>query len=329
LYEPTKSVNNSTAFYKVERICQKNENFSTLNVLFILYKNIIFDVMYFKVFYPGSYFKYFSLRSTRYLMFLVFRNIIIFLIRLIKFIFFNHQKINFHQMICLSYNNPYDHRKLLYSQNTWHHNPRELIDILKKVTNFNRYDDNILITKLAADIKKTLFSDATDTINIKLFACKHIINGDSRIHYSPFFDKNSHAAFYITDGNKAILQNYHDSKGIVIPIFEGFKKKSTLIDFQGNIISVRPSKLIIPLDNFNRGKYLADNSNKYKELLESNRYPSSTTPDMLIESTKNYTGKCNTFLKKYGEYNLSQDEFKAVLIEILEKYCECPGFPIL
>lgn len=104
-------------YYHPYQVPQLLTEYPLLEIIVVLYKNCIFDYMYYRVEFPGKYFKYYSFIALKVIFCRTFLTILYVTVQTLKFFILPGNKIKYYQFLYLNYNNTYDIRKLMFINN--------------------------------------------------------------------------------------------------------------------------------------------------------------------------------------------------------------------
>ena len=122
LIEPLGNTHTETYYMEPTRINYFESEHQLPDIIMNIYKNCIFNIVYYRIRLPGVSFKYYGLGAIRVLLVLMLFNIVKFIIQFIKFLLFRNG-LSFHQFIYLNFDNRNDGRAVLFIDGTWVCNP--------------------------------------------------------------------------------------------------------------------------------------------------------------------------------------------------------------
>ena len=122
LIEPLNNVHTETYYLEPIHINYSESEHQLLDIITNVYKNCIFNIVYYRILLPGSLFKYYGLGAIKILSALMLFNILKFIIQFIKFLLFRNG-LGFYQFIYLNFNNRNDSRAVLFINGVWVCNP--------------------------------------------------------------------------------------------------------------------------------------------------------------------------------------------------------------
>ena len=122
LIEPLGDTHTETYYIEPIRIYYSESEHQLLDIIVNIYKNCIFNIVYYRICLPGTSFKYYGLGAIKVLIVLMLFNIVKLIIQFIKFLLFRNG-LGFYQFIYLNFDNRNDGRAVLFVNGTWVCNP--------------------------------------------------------------------------------------------------------------------------------------------------------------------------------------------------------------
>lgn len=308
LYKPHKNICFTPIFYKPIRITPKITDYPMFDLLCDLYKNCIFDCMYYMVVLPGTNVRYLSFQFLKiFLLKIFYINFLIF-IKYIKYIYTWDKDLNLYSFLYLNFSNTYDERKLFFLENKWNYNPHNLKEIIKNILKQTetKISDKV-VDEMYINIKNTIVSYPKAKDYIKLYTTKHEIKNKKVQHkfienFSYIEDGN---LYYITDYEKARELNWYGAPEVPLPLFKGFSKDSSVMKNIFKIIKQHDSNIKIPINDFTNGAWISKYHPHTRHLVEDGRYIPDNLPKKIIDKVEILDWNLIEFINKYKHKGLS------------------------
>lgn len=226
LFHTTKILNRTYKYnqnyYFYYNICYSNEEYKYFDLFKRFYRNYIFHILYYRIFFKKKYDSFNHYKIILGITYYTITEIIIFLIKLYKFLINYNTKTSFYEFLYLNYYSVEDLRKISFFNNTWNLNPHKLLNLMLKEL-YIKYP-TLEETNFQNSIYKVYNAFHSDYIpnNISFYKINHIREIESGVkkwsHYTSDELTVDTKNYYpiVTDYNKACKNFYYDFKDIYI-----------------------------------------------------------------------------------------------------------------